>query len=187
MLGHDGTSDGVVFSRVIGVIFIRVCSHRCYVINDGIDGDDGILCSFSEGHRATLEGLAVFDHNTGFGQVGGKLVQYKCYLVGLASSKMSLQVEGEALFSCSLYAFPSRDLAVAYFVWRQQETLLETQNSYCAQALLSEDRTPEMVESLLEGMNLAEKAEILLQHGIDLGRLPKWHTYGAAWLTCRPC
>ena len=101
------------------------------------------------------------------------------YLVGLAASKMSLQVEDEALFTCKLYSFTKPDLVIAYFLWRRQEASLAALDRYSTY-VLSKDNSTEVVSKLLEGLGPMEKEEILLQHGIEYPALPAWQRSGAA-------
>jgi tRNA(His) 5'-end guanylyltransferase len=100
------------------------------------------------------------------------------YLVGLASSKMSLQIEEEALFTCKLYSFAKSDLAVAYFLWRRQEAALFALDRYCTYVLSKESSTPENVANILEGLGPLEKEEILRQNKIEYSSLPAWQRQG---------
>lgn len=101
------------------------------------------------------------------------------YLVGLATSKMSLQVEDEALFSCGLYSFTKPDLVIAYFLWRRQEAAIAALDRYSTY-VLSKDNSAEVVAKLLEGLGPVEKEEILRQHGIEYPALPAWQRSGSA-------
>jgi len=104
----------------------------------------------------------------------------QCYLVALSSSKISLQVEDEALFSCKLYAFSKSDLAAAYFMWRRQEAALGALDRYCTHVLSKDGSTAENVATVLEGLGPLEKEEILRQNNIEYGLLPVWQRNGAA-------
>jgi tRNA(His) 5'-end guanylyltransferase len=102
------------------------------------------------------------------------------YLVALCSSKMSLILEDEALFSCRLYSFSKPDLVIAYFVWRQQEAYLKALDRYCTYVLSESKNNPKMVASILDGLGPLEKEEILHQNGIDYSNLPAWQRRGAS-------
>jgi tRNA(His) guanylyltransferase len=103
------------------------------------------------------------------------------YLVGIASSKMSLEVEEEVVFTCKLYSFSKSDLAVAYFLWRRQEASMAALDRYCQHVLSSKDsRTPDGVAKLLDGLGPLEKEEILRQNNIEYKELPAWQRQGAA-------
>lgn len=101
------------------------------------------------------------------------------YLVALASAKMSLLLDAEALFLCRLYAFPSRDLVLAYFTWRQQEAYLGALDGYCSQILRrTRQSSREEVAALLVDLGPREKQEILRQNNIEYDRVPAWQRYG---------
>jgi tRNA(His) guanylyltransferase len=101
------------------------------------------------------------------------------YLVGLASARMSLLLRAEALFVCRLYAFPSRELVLAYFTWRQQEAYLSALDGYCSHVLLQDEtNTAASVSTLLRDLGPREKVEILKQNALDYGTVPAWQRYG---------
>ncbi|MBU2552789.1 MAG: hypothetical protein KKB20_30540 [Proteobacteria bacterium] len=100
------------------------------------------------------------------------------FLVALASSKMSLQVEDEALFTCNLYSFSKGELVIAYFMWRQQEAYLSALDRYCVY-VLSKGSSPDTVANILDGLGPLEKEEILRQNGIEYSGLPSWQLRGA--------
>lgn len=101
------------------------------------------------------------------------------YLAALASTKMTLLVEDEALFSCQLFGFPTADLAVAYLTWRQQDAYLTALDGYCRHVLAKDENTSnERVDVLLEGLGPQEKIEILHQNEIDYAAVPAWQRYG---------
>jgi tRNA(His) guanylyltransferase len=101
------------------------------------------------------------------------------FLVAIASSKMSLQLEDEALFTCKLYSFAKPDLVVAYFMWRRQEAALQALDLYCKYLLGKEGQTPAHVATILEGLGPLEKEEILLQNRIEYAQLPAWQRWGS--------
>jgi len=101
------------------------------------------------------------------------------FLVGMASSKMTQQLETEAIFLCQLYAFPTKDLVLAYFCWRQQEAYLAALDGYCSHVLLqNEENSPDQVARLVTDLAPQEKEEILRQHDIDYGQAPTWQRNG---------
>lgn len=102
------------------------------------------------------------------------------FLVALASSRMSLQVEDEALFTCKLYSFSKSELVIAYFMWRQQEAFLAGLDRYCACVLSQDGKSPESVAKIMEGLGALEKEEILRQNNVEYSSLPAWQRYGAA-------
>jgi tRNA(His) 5'-end guanylyltransferase len=101
------------------------------------------------------------------------------YLVGQAVSKMSLQLEEEALFSCKLYSFSSSDLVIAFFLWRRQEAAMAALDRYCRYVLAKDDASPESVDHILDGLGPRDKEEILRQNEIEYSDLPAWQRQGA--------
>lgn len=100
------------------------------------------------------------------------------YLVGLASAKMTLLLEEEALFICRLYAFPSAALVGGYFVWRQQEAYLNALDGYC-RLVLGRKGSAEQADTLLSGLGSEEKQEVLRQNDIDYESIPGWQRFGS--------
>lgn len=105
--------------------------------------------------------------------------RFQNYLVGLASTKLSALVEAESLFGCQLFAFPSADIVVSYFVWRQQETDAAALDAYCTH-VLGKDTGRDEVAKLLDGLGPREKEEILSQNNIAFGEVPGWQRWGTA-------
>ncbi|MCA9664698.1 MAG: hypothetical protein KC503_03890 [Myxococcales bacterium] len=103
----------------------------------------------------------------------------QCFLVGLASTRLSGLVGAEAIFGCSLFAFNAPEVVISYFMWRRQEANLRALDRYCS-FVLSRESSPEQVAKLLEGMGPLEKEEILRQHDIDYRtEVPSWQRDGA--------
>jgi tRNA(His) 5'-end guanylyltransferase len=103
----------------------------------------------------------------------------QCFLVGLASTRLSGLIGAEAIFGCSLFAFNSPEVAISYFMWRRQEANLRALDRYCS-FVLSRESSPEKVAKLLEGLGPLEKEEILRQHDIDYrAEVPGWQRDGA--------
>ena len=104
----------------------------------------------------------------------------QAFLVAVASSKLSLQVEDEALFTCKLYSFSKSDLVIAYFMWRQQEAYLAALDRYCSYVLAKEGSSQESISKLLEDLGPLEKEEILRQNGLEYSELPAWQRRGSS-------
>ena len=101
------------------------------------------------------------------------------YLTSVASCKLSLLLDMEAVFKCRLFSFGQPELAVAYFSWRQQEAPLDGLSRHCAFHLSKEDRTPAEVNAILDGLGPLEMEEILRQQGVEYADLPSWQRHGA--------
>jgi tRNA(His) 5'-end guanylyltransferase len=131
------------------------------------------------GYVEQLELSMILDHRRVPG-IWNDATELQTFLVGMASSKMSLLVEDEALFTCRLYAFSKSDLVVAYFMWRQQEAYLTALDRYCAYVLAKEGSSAESISKLMEDLGPLEKEEILRQNQIEYSDLPAWQRRGTA-------
>ena len=101
------------------------------------------------------------------------------FLVGSASAKLTLLLDECALFICRMFAFPSSDIALGYFAWRQQEAYVAALDGYCREVLTREKgQSAAAVSTLLDGLGPLEKEEILRQNEIDYAEVPAWHRYG---------
>ncbi len=155
------------FDAEFGKIMVRTTSHLL--------GGDACGCfGFIEQDEMSvlLDHRCVADH-------WQDAVDLQSYLVGQASSKMSLQLEEEALFSCKLYAFAKSDLVIAFFMWRRQEAVLGALDIYCKYVLSKDEATSGSVHHILEGLGANDKEEILRQHNIEYSELPAWQRQGA--------
>ncbi len=108
----------------------------------------------------------------------GEAANLLTYLSSVASTKLSLHLDMEAVFKCQLFSFGQPELAVAYFNWRQQEAPHNGLSRHCAFLLAKEDRTPDQVRTILDGMAPLEMEEILRQQGVEYNALPSWQRHG---------
>lgn len=154
------------FDVDFGKMMVRTSSH---LLGGDICGRFGFV--------EQLEVSLLMDHKI-VADRWGDATDLQTFLVALASSKMSLQVDDEALFTCNLYSFSKSDLVIAYFMWRQQEAYLKSLDRYCV-FVLSKDASAETVASILDGLGPLEKEEILRQNGIEYTDLPSWQRRGA--------
>ncbi len=156
------------FDANFGKMMVRTASHL-------LGGDACGRFGFTE----LMEMSILLDHHT-LSSHWHDATDLQSYLVALSSSKISLQVEDEALFSCKLYAFNKPDLVIAYFLWRRQEASMAALDRYCTYVLSKENANPATVASILEGLGPIEKEEILRQNHIEYAQLPAWQRSGAA-------
>jgi tRNA(His) 5'-end guanylyltransferase len=156
------------FDANFGKMMIRTASH-C------LGGDACGRFAFIE----SMEISVLLDRES-LGSRWRDATDLQSYLVALSSSKMSLQVEDEALFACKLYSFSKVDLVTAYFLWRRQEAALLALDRYCGHVLSKDGSSAEHVAAVLEGLGPLEKEEILRENHIEYGELPAWQRSGAA-------
>jgi len=156
------------FDANFGKMMVRTASHL-------VGGDACGRFGFTE----LTEFSVLLDHRT-LATRWKDATELHGYLVALASAKISLQIEEEALFGCKLYSFTKSELAIAYFMWRRQEAALGALDRYCTFVLSKDGASAETVANILDGLGPLEKEEILRQNNIEYGSLPPWQRSGAA-------
>jgi tRNA(His) 5'-end guanylyltransferase len=156
------------FDPRFGKMMLRTASHL-------LGGDACGRFAFTE-----LSEMSVLLDHRSVSSHWSDATDLQSYLVAIAASKMSLEVEEEVVFTCKLYSFSKSDLAVAYFLWRRQEAAVAALDRYCEYVLGKDSSNPEGVAKLIDGLGLHEKEEILRQNNIEYKDLPAWQRQGAA-------
>lgn len=101
-------------------------------------------------------------------------------VAGEASGKLSLLLGEVATFDARLYEFPSLEVALDYFHWRQQEALGTAIDRYCMHVLSQSGADAIAVPSILDGLDSDEKMELLSQNSLDFAKVPSWQRRGAS-------
>jgi tRNA(His) guanylyltransferase len=114
------------------------------------------------------------DENS-FGRKVRKLISN---LAGEASAKFSLKLGDMACFDCRISQLPTIDLVVDYFRWRNEDAHRNALNAHCYWCLRRDGLSVEKATTSLEGVSVAEKNELLFQHGINFNDLPSWQKRG---------
>jgi tRNA(His) 5'-end guanylyltransferase len=107
-----------------------------------------------------------------------KIRKYNSILAGEASAKFSLLLGGVACFDCRICQLPRTDDVVDYFRWRNEDAHRNALNSHCYWALRKDGMTVQGATNHLAGMSVADKNELLFQHGTNFGGLPNWQKRG---------
>jgi tRNA(His) guanylyltransferase len=155
------------FDVDFGKMMVRTTSHL-------LGGDACGRFGYTE-----LTEMSVLLDYRGVGARWKDAVDLQSYLVAQAASKMSLQLEDEALFTCRLYSFSKSDLVIAFFLWRRQEAALAALDRYCSHVLVKGGSASENVRSILDGLAPVDKEEILRQNSVEYGELPAWQRVGS--------
>ena len=85
------------------------------------------------------------------------------------------------LWPASTAEFPSCrpiDLVVDYFRWRNEDAHRNALNAHCYWCLRKDGLSVEKATTSLERVSVAEKNEMLFQHGINFNDLPSWQKRG---------
>jgi tRNA(His) 5'-end guanylyltransferase len=107
-----------------------------------------------------------------------KLRKLNSVLAGEASAKFSLLLGAMACFDCRLSQLPSVELVCDYFRWRSEDAHRNALNGHCYWMLRKQGKSENAATSLLLGMPVAEKNELLFQNGINFNELPNWQKRG---------
>jgi tRNA(His) 5'-end guanylyltransferase len=107
-----------------------------------------------------------------------KIRKYNSVLAGEASAKFSLLLGDVACFDCRICQLPRADDVVDYFRWRNEDAHRNALNAHCYWVLRKDGRSVQEATNHLEGMSVADKNELLFQHGINFNDLPNWQKRG---------
>ena len=109
---------------------------------------------------------------------GRKVRKINTTLAGEASASFSLALGRIATFDCRVIPLPNKDRVADYFLWRQEDSHRNSLNAHCYWALRREGMNAVKATSLLEGMSVPDKNELLFSKGINYNDLPDWQKRG---------
>jgi tRNA(His) 5'-end guanylyltransferase len=112
------------------------------------------------------------------GSFARKVRKYNSILAGEASAKFSLLLGDMACFDCRISQLPRPNDVVDYFRWRSEDAHRNALNAHCYWALRKEGMSVQEATNHLVGMSVADKNELLFQHGIHFNELPNWQKRG---------
>ncbi|MFP5270269.1 tRNA(His) guanylyltransferase Thg1 family protein [Coleofasciculus sp.] len=107
-----------------------------------------------------------------------KLRKLNSVLAGEASAKFSLILGTVAGFDCRISQLPTIEIVVDYFRWRQADAHRNALNSHSYWCLRKDGKTARQATARLERLSVADKNELLFQHGINFNHVPNWHKRG---------
>ncbi len=108
-----------------------------------------------------------------------KLRKLHSILSGEASAKFSLLLGAMAVFDCRISQLPTVDLVVDYFRWRNEDAHRNALNAHGYWLLRKEGQTVGKATAAMKGLSVAEKNELLFQHGVNFNDLPLWQKRGS--------
>ena len=109
---------------------------------------------------------------------GRKVRKINTTLAGEASASFSLALGQLATFDCRVIPLPNTDRVADYFIWRQEDSHRNSLNAHCYWALRREGINARKATSMLEGMSVPDKNELLFAKGINYNDLPNWQKRG---------
>lgn len=110
---------------------------------------------------------------------GGDARRLLSRIAGEGSGKLSLLLGEVATFEARLYEFPSHEVALEYFRWRQDEASVLSIDRYCTHVLAQSGADAGAVPRILDGLGPDEKVELLRQNALDFTAVPAWQRRGA--------
>lgn len=139
-----------------------------HLMNCGID----ITYGYTQSDEISL--LFAYNENT----FGRKLRKLNSVLASEASAKFSLMLGSLGCFDCRISQLPNSTEVVNYFRWRSEDAHRNALNAHCYWCLRGEGKNAAQATSMMKGLSVAEKNELLFQHGINFNQIPNWHKRG---------
>lgn len=139
-----------------------------HLMNCGID----IIYGYTQSDEISL--LFAENEET-FGRKTRKL---NSVLAGEASAKLSLLLGDIACFDCRICQLPNITEVVNYFRWRSEDANRNALNAHCYWTLRGDGKSARQATSMMLGLSIADKNELLFQHGINYNDLPSWQKRG---------
>ncbi|MDY6782193.1 MAG: tRNA(His) guanylyltransferase Thg1 family protein [Cyanobacteriota bacterium] len=109
---------------------------------------------------------------------GRKLRKFNSILAGEASAKLSLLLGDIACFDCRISQLPNIEEVANYFRWRNEDAHRNALNSHCYWCLRRQGESATQATQKMVGLSVANKNELLFQHGINFNELPNWQKRG---------
>ena len=79
-----------------------------------------------------------------------------------------------ACFDSRISQLPNVTKVVNYFRWRNQDAHRNSLNAHCYWCLRRDGKSATQATSLMKGLSVADKNELLFQQGINFNDLPNW-------------
>ena len=131
-----------------------------------------VIYGFTQSDEISL----LFDLNeTAFSRKTRKFISV---LAGEASAKFSSLLGDVGAFDCRLSELPNQQLVIDYFRWRNEDAHRNALNAHCYWRLRQDNFTASQATAKIEGVNTADKNELLFQYGINFNEIPNWQKRG---------
>ncbi|MBW4669138.1 MAG: guanylyltransferase [Cyanomargarita calcarea GSE-NOS-MK-12-04C] len=139
-----------------------------HLMNCGLD----IIYGYTQSDEISL--LFALEENS----FGRKTRKVNSVLAGEASAKFTLLLGDMACFDSRISQLPNVTEVVNYFRWRNQDAHRNSLNAHCYWCLRRDGKNATQATSLMKGLSVADKNELLFQQGINFNDLPNWQKRG---------
>lgn len=109
---------------------------------------------------------------------GRKLRKWLSILAGEASACFALNLGALASFDCRVAQLPRLEQVIDYFRWRSEDAHRNALNAHGYWALRQAGLSAQAATERLLGLSVADKNELLFQHGVNFNALPAWQKRG---------
>ena len=131
-----------------------------------------MVYGYTESDEISL--LFGLDEN-GFGRKLRKLISI---LAGEGSAKFTSLLGAMAVFDCRISQLPPMELVIDYFRWRNEDAHRNALNAHCYWLLRKQSKGVDEATAALKGLSVANKNELLFQHGVNFNDTPLWQKRG---------
>lgn len=114
----------------------------------------------------------------------GRIEKINSVIASLASSAFTLnlhkifQNEFTAAFDSRIIVIFNEEEIIEYLALRQMNNWRNHNNAYAYWILRKQGEKPAEISKMLKGLKTSELHKIMLQHGVDLAKTPKWQRRG---------
>lgn len=139
--------------------------------------DCGFKVSYGYTQSDEISLLLEKSENT-FGRKTRKLISI---LAGEASAEFTQAMGAPGVFDCRIIPLPTDDLVVDYFRWRSEDAHRNSLSAWCYWTLRKNGLSAADATRSVQGLSVADKNNLLFEHGINYNNLPAWQKRGVGF------
>lgn len=138
-------------------------------------------CGFKVGYGYTQSdeiSLLLDKSENAFGRKTRKLISI---LAGEASAEFTQAMGAPGVFDCRIIPLPTDDFVVDYFRWRAEDAHRNSLSAWCYWTLRKNGLSAADATRGVQGLSVADKNNLLFEHGINYNDLPAWQKRGVGF------
>lgn len=151
---------------------IRFRNAMCATVEHLMNSGFRVIYGYTESDEISL--LFHLDENL----FERKVRKYNSILAGEASAIFTSKIGSVAAFDCRLCPLPNEEKVIDYFRWRAEDAHRNSLSAWCYWKLRESGKSQSEATSMLSGISVAGKNELLFQLGINYNNLPAWQKRG---------